>query len=227
MRGRLCWWFVCCDRPEQRWGEASRLSQGGSIRHRDTPAWANLIRSEEEEWNLCWPPGTRAIQKTHPVNHHHQDLKSPTYKQLTLTPPDSPWLLTKKLTINDDDEHWTLSYISLPILSLRTFKFVRNQNDLAALVKSWDNDGQANLEMDILIFWYFDILHGGTDRGVESRNTNHSIRALPAPFKYTSTGSKVDWTNYYQEVEIEEWETKLSCFVGYITRYITLRWNKL
>ena len=50
--------------------------------------------------------------------------------------PDSPWLLTKKLSINDDDEHWRLSYISLPILSVRTLRFIRNQSDRVANVET-------------------------------------------------------------------------------------------
>ena len=49
---------------------------------------------------------------------------------------------------------------------------------------------------------------------IESRELQMTISALPAPFKYTSTGSKVDWANYDQEVRSKNEKQKLSCFGG-------------
>ena len=165
----------------------------------DGLAWPNKDWEGRRRSEICadpsLAPGTRVHHPRNTKDAPHESWASGQagFKKSNIqtVDPDSPWLLTKKLSINDDDEHWRLSYISLPILSVRAFKFVGNQSDIVvARGQSWDNDGQANLQMDISIFWY--IISRHRHRWTESRNTNHNITALPAPFKYTSTGSKVD-----------------------------------
>ena len=168
-----------------------RLSQGGSIQFYSRPDQDTMARPNKD-----WEGGVKSWltpQQPHNTKDAPHESSPSGFKKSNIqtVDPDSPWLLTKKLSINDDDEHWRLSYISLPILSVRAFKFVGNQSDIVvARGQSWDNDGQANLQMDISIFWY--IISRHRHRWTESRNTNHNITALPAPFKYTSTGSKVD-----------------------------------
>ena len=210
--GALCWagihvglLFVVTGQSK---GELGRLSQGGSQRatiqfysrpDQDTMGWPGLIRTEKAEGGVksvltpSQAPGTVVHHPRNTKDAPHESSPSGFKKSnIQTVDPDSPWLLTKKLSINDDDEHWRLSYISLPILSVRAFKFVGNQSDIVVgRGQSWDNDGQANLQMDISIFWYISISRH-RHRWTESRNTNHNITALPAPFKYTSTGSKVD-----------------------------------